>query len=92
MLITAGRCSGDHCKSEKEIDEYIDKFPYIGFNFNNQIYRPNVYYDDHQEVIEKVASLKLNKLDGYLTRFEIERAELESEETYDGFGLNPYRA
>ena len=44
LAVAVKRCSGEHCKSEAEIDEFISKHPYIMFFFNDQKYQPDVYW------------------------------------------------
>ena len=84
ISIIVTRCQ-KNCKTEVEIDEFLDRYKYLGTSFIQKFYQPDVY--DDGVISEKYVS-KFHHFgpNSYLT---IQKEILESEESFDGFGLNP---
>ena len=90
LMVRVIPCTGkDTCKSESEINDFIDRIGHLTILHNNQIYKPNDYTDN---VINKqliMDYLPINSHSNLIQSYRLQKQTLESEESFIGFGINP---
>ena len=91
LKIELHRCVGkSHCKSETEIDEFLQMHNQFGIMYNTQTYEPNTYDENVINYFLKGEVRPITVASSRLIRqFNIRKETLESSQDFAGHGFFP---